>query len=44
MCSVGSLLEVLWGHRSDISEWRQLLRLPRERLVALVLKGPIGVY
>ena len=44
MCGVGSLFEVLWGHRSDISEWRKLLRLLRERLVALVLKGPIGIH
>lgn len=28
-CGVGSLYEMLWGHRSNLSEWRNPLRLPR---------------
>lgn len=36
--------EMLWGQRSDISEWRNVLRLPTERLVPLVLEGPIGIH
>lgn len=37
------MFEVLRGHGSDISGWRKLLRLPRGRLVVLVLKGQIGI-